>query len=343
MCCRSDVRRTGAPRVGRLCASFDVRPADVDQDGLVLATHSEVEEGDLSAWCRLHLDSEISEVLFRIGHLSTVVGVELTSSRRVVVKVRAAAHRLLGCATVHRRVFEQGFPCPEPLVDPAPMGNLVASAEAMTTGGDVFPTSSRRPAPFATALVRLVNLAPKPAEVPSLDPPPPWTNPDFTRPDLWPTPDDRIVDLNEVNGPSWIDEAGRIARERLASSTSDLVIGHADWYTANLRWKGDDLYTAWDWDSAIAAPESVIAGLASSVYPVTDVGTEATVAESEAFLDAYQGARQHPFDGDEITEAWAAGLWVRAFDAKKQFVTEGVALSLSEAEAVERGRRALGL
>jgi aminoglycoside phosphotransferase (APT) family kinase protein len=122
-----------------------------------------------------------------------------------------------------------------------------------------------------------------------------------------------------------------------------LVIGHGDWYTANLRWKGDDLCSAWDWDSAIAAPEPVIAGLASAVYPVTETGTEATVAESEAFLDTYQRARGWPFNRSEWTQAWAAGLWVRAFDAKKQFTTEGTAWSLSEAEALERGRRALGL
>ena len=122
-----------------------------------------------------------------------------------------------------------------------------------------------------------------------------------------------------------------------------MAIGHGDWYTANLRWKGDDLYTAWDWDSAIAAPEPVIAGLASAVYPVTEAGTEATVTESEAFLDAYQGARGRSFRDDELTQAWAAGLWLRAFDAKKQFVTEGVALSLSEAEGLQRGRKASGL
>ena len=178
-----------------------VRPPDVpsgfvDQDGLVLANHSGVEEADLSAWCRLHLGSEISDVLFCTGHLSTVVGVELTSARRVVVKLRPPSPRLLGCAVVHRWAFDQGFPCPEPLVDPAPLGNLVASAEAMTSGGAVFPTSSRAPTPFATALVRLVELAPRATGVPSLDPQPAWTRPDFARSELWPTPDDRTVDLN---------------------------------------------------------------------------------------------------------------------------------------------------
>ena len=41
-----------------------------------------------------------------------------------------------------------------------------------------------------------------------LDPAPPWTFPPFDT-DLWPWPDDRDIDLNEVDGPAWIDESGR--------------------------------------------------------------------------------------------------------------------------------------
>jgi hypothetical protein len=316
--------------------------ARVDQDGAVLGIRHAVDERDLNAWCRTHLGSEVNEILFCEGYLSTVIGVELTSTQRVVVKLRTPAPRLSGCALVHRRAFERGFPCPEPLVDLVPMGPLVASAEMLRAGGDLFPTTSRAPTPFAAALAWLVDVAPKADEMPSLDPRPPWTGPDFAAPELWPTPDDRTVDLNASAGPTWVDRAGQVARDGLASSPSALAVGHGDWYTGNLRWKGNGLYAVWDWDSAIAAPESVIAGLASAVYPATDAGTEATVAESEAFLDAYQVARGRRFRRDELTQAWAAGLWVRAFDAKKQFATEDTAGSLTEAEALERGRRALG-
>jgi len=128
----------------------------------------------------------------------------------------------------------------------------------------------------------------------------------------------------------------------LASSTSPLIVGHADWYTGNLRWRGEDLYAAWDWDSLIAASEPAIAGLAAAVYPAHDPGTEATTEESQAFLDAYQAARGR-FSDAELVEAWAAGLWNRSFDAKVQSATEGGLKSLTEAEAIERQRRAIGL
>ena len=78
---------------------------------------------------------------FRHGHLSTVIGVRLTSGQQVVVKLRRRSPRLVACSTAHRVLFERGFPCPEPLVDLEPLGEGVASAEVMIVGGETFPDS----------------------------------------------------------------------------------------------------------------------------------------------------------------------------------------------------------
>jgi phosphotransferase family enzyme len=298
-----------------------------------------VEPLEVDRWCRNHLGSGINEELFRYGHLSVVIGIRLISGPQVVVKVRRASDRLVACASAHRVLFERGFPCPEPLIDLAPFGEGVASAEEMTVGGDRFPVSGRSPGPFAEALAHLVALAPKPAELDTLYPAPPWTLPPFGT-DLWPWPDDRDIDLNEVSGPAWIDESGRAARDRLQALVGPPIIGHGDWYTANLRWAGDDLLAAFDWDSVIPAPEPVIVGLAAAVYPATYAGTEASIDETQEFLDAYMSARARDFSDDELEEAWAAGLWNRSFDAKKQFSTEGKVESLTESESLERQRRA---
>ena len=117
-------------------------------------------------------------------------------------------------------------------------------------------------------------------------------------------------------------------------------VGHGDWYTGNLRWTGDSLHAVWDWDSIVALPEAAVAGLAAAVYPANGEGTEATVEESDAFLAAYETARGRTFSEDERRVAWAAGLWNRSFDAKKQFATEGEPRSITESEALERARRA---
>jgi hypothetical protein len=99
--------------------------------------------------------------------------------------------------------------------------------------------------------------------------------------------------------------------------------------------------TGHDWDSVIAAPESSIVGLAAAVFPATGgTGEEATIDESALFLEAYQQARGYRFSADGCEESWAAGLWVRAFDAKKEFATDGVIYALDEDEAGERRRLA---
>lgn len=299
----------------------------------------EVEPWEADRWCRNHLGSGIDGELFRYGHLSAVIGIRLNSGAQVVVKVRRASDRLVACASTHRALFERGFPCPKPLVDLAPFGAAVASAEEMTVGGDPFPGSGRSPEPFAEALAHLVGLAPKPEELDTLDPAPPWAFPPFGTL-LWPWPDDRDIDLNEVNGPAWIDESGWAARDRLQASGGPPIIGHGDWYTANLRWASGGLLAAFDWDSVIAAPETVIVGLAAAMYPTTYAGTEASIDETQDFLDAYMSARARSFSDEELEEVWAAGLWNRSFDAKKQFSTEGKVESLTESESLERQRRA---
>jgi hypothetical protein len=113
------VRRTP----GRLPTGQNV----VMLDGLI-----QVEPWEIERWCRNHLGSGIDVELFRYGHLSTVIGIRLNSGLQVVVKVRQASDRLVACACAHRALFELGFPCPELLVDMAPFGEQVASAEVMT-------------------------------------------------------------------------------------------------------------------------------------------------------------------------------------------------------------------
>jgi hypothetical protein len=88
-----------------------------------------------------------------------------------------------------------------------------------------------------------------------------------------------------------------------------------------------------DWDSVVSEPEVVIAGQAAAMWSVGRHGHGASVGEASAFLAAYQDARGLRFTADEVGLCWAAGLWVRAFNAKK-FHLDGVdALARDEADA----------
>jgi Ser/Thr protein kinase RdoA (MazF antagonist) len=166
-------------------------------------------------------------------------------------------------------------------------------------------------------------LAPRPDMVGTLEPDLPWTAWNHRVPGVWPAADDRDDDLNAAeHATPWLDETGARVRRRLArfiqtSAGDRLVVGHGDWEAQNLRWDGDQPLVVYDWDSVIVAPEAAVVGLAASVWPCGMKPRAATVAESAAFLDAYQNAAGRVWSHDEIEASWAAGLWVYAFNTKK--------------------------
>ena len=299
-----------------------------------------VDPARLIRWCMEHLGSPPADEIFRSGCLSAVVGLRLADDRPVVVKVRPDSPRIAACVEVQRRMFQAGYPCPEPLAGPAPFGDGVATAEVYVPGGAMLPSSDRPAWAFAEAFARLIRLAPRPADVPSLDPAPSWAAWNHAEAGLWPRPEDSDIDLNDVAGPAWIDEAGRHARDRLRAGASETVIGHCDWLPGNLRWSGDQLLVVHDWDSAAADSEEVLVGFAAALYSTVSPDELATVEETERFLAAYCDARGRAFSADELQRSWAAGVWTRAYDAKYQYAVRKPVVSLSEPEARERLRRA---
>jgi len=301
-----------------------------------------VGEEELAAWCRRWLGTEPAGVLFRSGYLSQVTGLRLADGRDVVVKARPPAARLAGCLALQTALAGAGFPCPRPLAGPAPLGGLAATAEELIPGGELLAPGPGAAGRFAALLAELVRLAPGPASLPTLAPPPPWAAWDHAGRGLWPAPDDRQGDLNDHPGPAWLDRVAAGARARLAELRLPPVAGHADWESQNLRWAGGRPLAVHDWDSAVAQPEAVVAGLASAVWPAAGGPEEAaSVEQSEQFLDAYAQARGRRWTPAERRACWAAGLWVRAFNAKKQRLGGGgPQLDRLAGEAPERAARA---
>lgn len=294
----------------------------------------------LVAWCDTHLGAAPSRELFRAGYLSVVVGLALDDQREVVVKVRPHSPRLQACVDVQRVLWGRGFACPEPLTNAVDLDGYAATAEVYRPEGEELPRSGRDAAPFAEAFSGLLSLAPSSHEVATLRPSPPWTAWQHDEGGLWPWPDDYDGDLNAVPGPDWIDRAGEAARTRLAGCSGRPVVGHGDWWAGNLRWEGNQLAVVHDWDSVIVDYEPVLIGFAAAVYPTVRPGTEATPAETEAFITYFAANREHGFSSDDLECAWAAGVWLRAFDAKKQHAKGQPVRSLTEDEAAERLRRA---
>jgi hypothetical protein len=277
----------------------------------------------LADWCDRYLGARPACVLFRSGHLSEVVAAELADGRRVVIKARPSDSRIAGCTAVQEHLARAGFPCPQPLSAPVEAGGLTVTAETLVAGGSQLPAEDGA-APFAALLSRFIDSAPGPGDVPSLAPSSPWTGWDHPGSRLWPDRDDRGQDLNGCPGPGWVDDAARRVRERLSASAAPGRVGHGDWESQNIHWSDGQPLAVHDWDSVIAQPETAIVGLAAAVWPAAGApGEAATVAQSADFIASYQQAAGRQWTGQEVQDAWAAGLWVRLFNAKKDAADGG--------------------
>jgi hypothetical protein len=274
-------------------------------------------EALLADWCDRYLGARPARVLFRSGHLSEVIAAELADGRRVAIKGRPSDPRIAGCIAVQAHLARAGFPCPLPLTAPVQVAELTVTAETLLPGGSQL-SAEGGAAPFAALLARLIGSAPGPAAVPPLVPSPPWTGWDHQGARLWPDRDDQGRDLNDTSGPAWVDDAARRVREQLSASAAPARIGHGDWESQNIRWLDGRPLAVHDWDSVIAQPETAIVGLAAAVWPAAGApGGAATVIQSQEFLACYQLAAGRQWTEREVQDAWAAGLWVRLFNARK--------------------------
>ena len=110
-----------------------------------------VDTARLAQWCMEHLGSPPADEILRSGYLSAVIGLRLDDGREVVVKVRPDSPRIAACVDVQRRMFQAGYPCPQPLTGAAPFGKDVATAEAYVAGGAMLPSADHAASAFAGA------------------------------------------------------------------------------------------------------------------------------------------------------------------------------------------------
>lgn len=307
-----------------------------------VAASARLDRSALSRWCLKRLGWQPEQVLFEAGYLSQVIGVRLANGQDVVVKVRAWQDRLVACGEVQQSLVVSGFPAAQLLVAPKRVGQLGVSAEALVHGGELLAAQEDSAARFAEALSWLVRAAPDASAVSPLAPSPAWVGWDHAAGKLWPDPDDRDGDLNAHPGDRWLDEIAAAAREQLLAVDRPVTIGHGDWYSQNLRWVARRLHVVHDWDSVVAQPEVAIAGQALAVWPGTGApGEVGTVQQTERFLAAYEHASGRSWTDRDIRAAWAAGVWTRAFDAKKaSLVGADPGAALTKADARERCRLA---
>ncbi|MFD6418796.1 hypothetical protein [Streptomyces sp. NPDC060194] len=114
------------------------------------------------------------------------------------------------------------------------------------------------------------------------------------------------------------------------------MLGLGDWDGRNVKFRDGRPFAVHDWDSVVHEPEVVIVGQAAAVFEGGPTGAGASVGRTAAFLEEYQTARGRALSDDDLELCWAAGLWVRAFNAKKFHLDGFDAVGRDEAETRTR-------
>jgi hypothetical protein len=295
----------------------------------------------LPAWCLDHLDGEPAEVLFQVRQVSVVFGLRLAGGTDVVVKARDDDVRAAACVAAQARLAGRGFPCARPLTPATRVGSLAVHAEEFRPGGEVLHGDSPDVAAvYAGVFARLMAELADVTVAPPL-PNPPWVRWDHTDSGMWPAIDD-LDSRDQSAVPAYVaDTAGR-ARGRILAAALPCVLGHADFEAQNLRWHGREVWAVHDWDSLAWQPEAALAGAASGSFASSGPPALAPVESSEAFLVAYQDSRGRMFTAVEQEVAWAAGLWMAAYNAREEALRGAapVGRDALRAQAAERLRRA---
>src|SRR6185312_3850873 len=80
---------------------------------------------------------------------------------------------------------------------------------------------------------------------------------------LWPTPHSKLFDFSYA--VDWIDDVARAARARMQPA-GDVVIGHGDWRVEHVRFDGDAIVAAFDWDSLCKEREPALVGMTAHAF-----------------------------------------------------------------------------
>jgi hypothetical protein len=172
-------------------------------------------------------------------------------------------------------------------------------------------------------------------------PNPPWVRWDHTDSGVWPAID-FLDNRDQSVVPAYVADTAERARRRLLAAGLPCVLGHADFEAQNLRWHGREVWAVHDWDSLAWQPEAALAGAASGSFASAGPPTLAPVASSEAFLVAYQDIRGRMLTAVELEIAWAASLWMAAYNAREEALYADITVCADalRAQAAERLRRA---
>lgn len=245
--------------------------------------------------------------------VGALFGLGLGDGSRVALKIHRGrdADSLEAVQRVQSHLYEEGFPCPQPL---GVRGR--ATLERWFDEGvyrDAHePTVRRVVAQYLARLLRITR-----ALRPSAGPDPFFPR---ARGRLWPTPHNVLFDFEATAaGAEWIDEIAQAAKRLRDAREGELIIGHSDWTVKHFRFEGLDPTVVYDWDSLNTNYETFFVGASAATFTYTEhlpVSVWPTVTEARAFLDDYERERDRPFGPKDQRAVRAAAVYSRAYAAR---------------------------
>jgi Ser/Thr protein kinase RdoA (MazF antagonist) len=265
----------------------------------------------------------------------------LAGGTDVVVKARADDGRAASCVAAQAWLAGRGFPCARPLTPVVAVGSLAVHAEELRPGGEVLRGDSPDvTACYAELFARLMAELADVTVAPPL-PNPPWVRWDHSGSGAWPAIGS-LDNRDQSVVPAHVVDTAERARRRILAAGLPCVLGHADFEAQNIRWHGREVWAVHDWDSLAWQPEAALAGAASGSFASSGAPVLAPIESSETFLLAYQAVRGRNFTGAEQEIAWAASVWMAAYNAREDALHGGISGSsdVLRGQAAERLRRA---
>ncbi len=283
--------------------------------------NAEAIEERMTRFCGEQLGADVTDMLFRATSVGIVFGVRLGDGRRAVVKVhqpRESRETLEAVHAVQSALFGAGFPCPEPLVGPTPLGNGFARIESLLdygAYGDTHQPALRRS--MAEALAWHLEIARQLGRPAALGGG--WSL--YATDGLWPRGAHApIFEFRATaTGAEWIDAIAARAKP-LAAAPGEPLVGHCDWSGKHFRFSEGRITAVYDWDSLRLTREAVIVGNAAMTFTTNfdmpGLSLTPTPDEVRAFLDEYSVARRTPLDRHQRAQIAACATFLAAYTAR---------------------------
>jgi hypothetical protein len=278
-------------------------------------------------FARAQLGARVAGYLFQVASVSSTHGVQLDDGRQLVIKVRPPAETnpdlpcdrasLEEIVAAQRFLAAAGYPCPTPIRGPVPLARGLATVETY------LPAGERRDA--HDARVRSLLAASLGAHLAILDPlvsTARLSHFQIPADRLFPQPHSKLFHPSDAaEDTGWVQDLARRARGLAEAIPSRPRLGHCDWRTEHVGFRGDDIVATYDWDSLAVLPETRIIGVDAHGH-TTDWSQQQTrqlptYEGIVGFIEDYERARPAPLSVDERrgARAWAAywiayGAWI---------------------------------